>query len=654
MASKSAWTLASLAALAMIQTAHCALADEAGCLVVGAWDEARGEPAPVIEAVVSTIVNRARARGLSVCDAVMDPAALSGVTPAMHELFAEAARPRDELTPQPHTRTDRAQLAVVAAAAMKAVAGTLPDRSNGATHFYSPTGMRELGLTDQPSWAASMVQTAKIGPFVFLREKVQSPALPVAFSASLAPQRRNSAKPVESVAPVPVPVSDRSDPQLPPFDPGAGVAPPPFAPVQHAAGQATPRPSRSDPIFALAPPPYVAPQHSASATALAKPASPQTVPASDTVLAVPPIPVEQAALPPPSAAPQQNVTAAASPKPEAPQTSSVPAPVTASATSSAPAEQAAQPVTTPVMPGQDSAGPAVAAAAENDGLAEWVAPPSPFDPTAPRQVIRSAAAESPVQHAVVASAAVKSVTVPLNPLPLASVALTPVRTLPFSPPRLSQPVEMATVVLDRPRFLELPGTAPHFAIVAEASAAELPAQSQDSPPDAQASEGPVAGDGADPQAQASAGEAESPAGVTEPSAPETGRPAEPEMEAPPTPLIGRSDAQPEPQERVAEIDSQYGGAGQQAEPPPAYAPPVYNRPTYAGPAYPTNPAYAPPPYAGPQGNYWAPQAAPVVRYWQYRPAAGMGCPPENRRVAMVPQQWQWGRPRFVRRTVCVM
>jgi len=115
MISKSAWPIVCLAVLTL--SGRGAFADEVGCLVVGAWDEARGEPAPVIEAVIATIVNRARARGLSVCDAVMDPAALTGVTPAMHELFSEAARPHDEVTPQPHTTRDREQLSVIESAA---------------------------------------------------------------------------------------------------------------------------------------------------------------------------------------------------------------------------------------------------------------------------------------------------------------------------------------------------------------------------------------------------------------------------------------------------------------------------------------------------------------------------------------------------------
>src|SRR5579871_3688965 len=138
MASRGALPVLCFAVLAVVRPGS-ALADEAGCLVVGAWDEARGEPQPVIEAVVSTIVNRARARGISVCDAVMDPAALTGVTPAMHEVFSEAAKPHGTPTPQPHTSHDRDQLAVIQTAAAAAVAGTLSDRSNGATHFYSPS-----------------------------------------------------------------------------------------------------------------------------------------------------------------------------------------------------------------------------------------------------------------------------------------------------------------------------------------------------------------------------------------------------------------------------------------------------------------------------------------------------------------------------------
>ena len=167
------WVAFALTTAALTPVSLPARADEAGCLLIAAWAEARGEPLPVVEAVVSTILNRARTRGKSVCDAVMDPAAFSGVTPAMHELFVEASKPRanGSAIAQPHTNHDRAQLAAVEAIAAAALAGQLEDRSNGATHFYSPSGMRELGIKSDPDWAASMVRTATLGPFVFLREK---------------------------------------------------------------------------------------------------------------------------------------------------------------------------------------------------------------------------------------------------------------------------------------------------------------------------------------------------------------------------------------------------------------------------------------------------------------------------------------------------
>ncbi|HLG89390.1 MAG TPA: hypothetical protein VKZ79_19600 [Alphaproteobacteria bacterium] len=234
MASRGALPVLCFAVLAVVRPGS-ALADEAGCLVVGAWDEARGEPAPVIEAVVSTIVNRARARGISVCDAVMDPAALTGVTPAMHEVFSEAATPHGSATPQPHTEHDRSQLAAVEAAARAAIAGTLTDRSNGATHFYSPSGMRELGLEAAPRWAASMVETAKVGPFVFLRER-GLPQPPQSRVAALEPE----------LAPVPAPKRpqepvepESAAPEAATVD-AAAIEPSTFAPLPPARLQSLP------------------------------------------------------------------------------------------------------------------------------------------------------------------------------------------------------------------------------------------------------------------------------------------------------------------------------------------------------------------------------------------------------------------------------
>ena len=555
MASIRIRTLLSLTALVAVSPWNFALADEAGCLVIGAWDEARGEPAPVIEAVVSTIVNRARTRGVSVCDAVMDPAALTGVTPAMHELFSEAAKPHNGGTPQPHNDRDRAQLAVVLAAAERAVAGTLPDRTHGATHFYSPSGMRELGLSAEPSWAAAMITTATVGPFVFLREKDQAPVSDAAYSAPQ-PSRRQA----NIVA-------------------AANTAEPHVTSAPHL--------SRSDPIFALAPPPPA-----------------------------PLVKVEPLTITATAPQPMHSRQIAALPTP--------------AALATLPVDSGPRPVQ------------AIAVAEE------WVAPPSPFDPAAPRQVVRGRQSVRPQPQPVgIASVALK-------PAQIAALNAAPVQPAPFTPQHLSKTFEMATIVIDPPRYLTLPGTPPRLAIVGDAAADELPTQARDANPYPQEQDrtaynaepqvgdreertrqwtydNPVPGSeaGAQPQPQA-------------------------ETEAPPTPLL-RPARPPQPRyEETVDDDTQDDSAEAPSYAAPRYAPPVYNPPVYSAPVY-QPPTYDY--YAAPQWNYyrpptWSAPRNPPAAYWPYRPASWGACPAWERRVVMIPVQGAWGQTQLVKRRIC--
>jgi hypothetical protein len=605
MASIVARTLISFAVLTAAAPFGRALADEAGCLVIGAWDEARGEPAPVIEAVVSTIINRARARGISVCDAVMDPAALTGVTPAMHELFAEAAKPHDGSTPQPHNDQDRAQLAIVLATAERAVAGRLPDPTYGATHFYSPSGMRELGLPSEPDWAAAMVKTATVGPFVFLREKGQTVAAEQA---------------------------------------------PPIVPVASSAAHL----SRNDPIFALAPPPP-APPVVIEAVPFAAPSEPTLHSKAVAALAPMPsmmmLPIEPVPTPAPIRTPTVVPIA----------TASVPLPM-------------------PV--------PAVAE--------DWVAPASPFDPGAPRQVIHASAsgprpvapmppvapmtlgqAARPITEARPVVAARRPVTEarpmmeariaakPVKPVAVAALDRTPLHAAPFSPPHVGKTFEVATVVVDTPHYLALPGTQ---AIVAEAEA-----------PPRSAPQYPAAQESTDDYTQQRGWDTRQ---AAPPPGYETARRAEPRMEAPPTPLFDRAGNNPQDDDESTDTDTQDDTT--QAAPQPAYAPPQYAQrqyaqptyaqppsaqptyapPQYAAPRYSTPvyraPTYAPPAYGPPQWNYYwnqapaysAPRANPPAGYWPYGPAAWKGCPVEDRKFVLVAAGNGWNQPRLVRRKVC--
>jgi spore germination cell wall hydrolase CwlJ-like protein len=59
--------------------------------------------------------------------------------------------------------------AMVLAAA--AIGGKLRDRTNGATHYFAPKAMEQLGLK-LPAWAQHQTPTAMIGDHVFYRSTV--------------------------------------------------------------------------------------------------------------------------------------------------------------------------------------------------------------------------------------------------------------------------------------------------------------------------------------------------------------------------------------------------------------------------------------------------------------------------------------------------
>jgi hypothetical protein len=649
MVSRPLWTLLSLAMVAAVELGHAARANEAGCLVVGAWDEARGEPAPVIEAVVSTIVNRARARGVSVCDAVMDPAALSGVTPAMHELFSEAARPRSGMTPQPRNDRDRAQLAVVEAAAQRAVAGTLPDRSFGATHFYSPSGMRALGLSTTPDWASSMTRTAAVGPFIFLKERGQAVPSQTMRAVPAVLRSRNaditvtpvaavtSAEPRQGALPLPLPEPD-------------------FMPASkpEKSGKPGARPAPSDPIFALAPPPFT-PLHSTvavQAAAVPKPAK----------LAV--------MSPPPAAAASPAATPLAPAKAE--EFVMPPSPFDPPETHM---ERPVNPPAPSVLPPRDRTVAAVNPAAlprpETPPDEQFVMPPSPFDgpdapPAAPVKAVdisaprlsegHALAAASPVAPALkIASAAAlappppvipamaphflrlppvvppvgrsEPTRVAVNAVRIDNAGLSPAQRLAL--PSVPKPEPLA-VVLDWPHNLELPRGMDRPTVVAEAEPAAQFAR-------------PYEGVG------------EAPRSAT-PETATTEAVQRVDREDPNTPAEVEADGAPPAADRQADESEGYvDPARRTAEIPPEYVPPVYNAPAYRPPAY-APPSY-PPAYAGPSyagGPYWNQPPAPYAGYAPSRQANWGGCPAGSHKIFVMTEQWQPSGPQLVRRTVCAM
>lgn len=114
------------------------------------YGEARGEGTKGMQAVANVIMNRVKAGswyGASVKDVCLKPYQFS----CWNENDANRAIIL--------TATD-AQLKQARAIAEQAIAGTLPDITGGATHYYAD-------YINAPKWAASMKKTTKIGHHIF-------------------------------------------------------------------------------------------------------------------------------------------------------------------------------------------------------------------------------------------------------------------------------------------------------------------------------------------------------------------------------------------------------------------------------------------------------------------------------------------------------
>lgn len=118
------------------------------------WGEARGEGKAGMEAVASVILNRAKRGGWfgdTITEVCRKPMQFSCWNPDDPNCIKT----------QEITVIDK-QFAQALEIAEKAVAGDLPDRTKGATHYHT------YRIT--PKWAASMKRLDQIGNHIFYKE----------------------------------------------------------------------------------------------------------------------------------------------------------------------------------------------------------------------------------------------------------------------------------------------------------------------------------------------------------------------------------------------------------------------------------------------------------------------------------------------------
>jgi len=144
-------------------------------LALALWAAAGARPVRAIEALASLVVNRAR---LAAADAAarlrFAPEAPGGEAVPWPLLLGPVCR-APFLFPRPKPRRGEAPegdpaLAICRRIAARAAAGSLPDATEGATHWHD--------AGELPGWALGQVPVAEIGGLVFYRLPAESAARP--------------------------------------------------------------------------------------------------------------------------------------------------------------------------------------------------------------------------------------------------------------------------------------------------------------------------------------------------------------------------------------------------------------------------------------------------------------------------------------------
>ncbi|NGM22458.1 cell wall hydrolase [Roseomonas stagni] len=129
-------------------------------LALTLWGEAAGRPVRGIEGIAAVVMNRLR-----LASAPEGPRHLgTGVSAICRAPFQFACwhprHPRRDAMANPATRADPA-FAICQRIAARALSGSLPDPTGGATHYHAADTL--------PRWAVGQVPVAEAGGLVFYR-----------------------------------------------------------------------------------------------------------------------------------------------------------------------------------------------------------------------------------------------------------------------------------------------------------------------------------------------------------------------------------------------------------------------------------------------------------------------------------------------------
>ncbi len=139
---------------------------ELKCLATMVYGEARGEPDEGMLAVAYTAKNRAVKS--SVCKVVLAPYQYSvfNDNPALRMAAMSL-----KVEPKQHNIIDKDGWNRSREAALIALENSIPDPTNGGTHYLAPIAMKALGY-GTPNWAISYQKVAVIKNHVFFKERV--------------------------------------------------------------------------------------------------------------------------------------------------------------------------------------------------------------------------------------------------------------------------------------------------------------------------------------------------------------------------------------------------------------------------------------------------------------------------------------------------
>ena len=143
--------------------------EEVYCLAKNVYYESKGEDIQGQFAVASVTVNRTKDPRFpdSVCEVVKQSVIIKGTNTRVcaFSWYCEGDKKKDLLLRNRDGTVNQhaiEQFQVASIVAIKVLSGSVPDNTNGATHFYNPS-------IAQPAWASQLKKTARYGNHDFHR-----------------------------------------------------------------------------------------------------------------------------------------------------------------------------------------------------------------------------------------------------------------------------------------------------------------------------------------------------------------------------------------------------------------------------------------------------------------------------------------------------